>query len=181
MPSLKRDPVNLRKSAQLSAAFSAQPSLTVSVNEMPIVDFLHYALGELLNINYIVDKNVNQADQKITLNVKEQISPKRLMQLTTELLIEQGVEIKYSEDLYFIRRLEGGKKSQQIVTALGRELSSVPRTAKEILQIEPLKFGIKISIERTLLQLVGVKITPDFEQSALFLQGKRSDMERNRF
>jgi len=178
LPSLARAPLNLRKSAQLSAAFSAEASLTVSVNEMAITDFLHYALGELLNINYIVDKNVNQEDQNITLNVKEPISPRRLMQLTTELLIEQGVEIKYNEDLYFIRRLEGDKKSQQIVTALGRELSSVPRTAQEILQIVPLKFGIKISIERTLRQLVGVKITPDFEQSALFLQGKREDILR---
>jgi len=178
IPSLARSPLNLRQAEQLSASFSNKPSLTVSVNEMPIADFLHYAFGELLNINYIIDKNVNQDDQSITLNVKEQISPQRLMQLTTELLIEQGVEIKYNEELYFIRRLESDKKSQKVVTALGRELSSVPRTAQEILQIVPLKFGIKISIERTLRQLVGVKITPDFEQSALFLQGKREDILR---
>ena len=178
LPSLERSPLNLRQAEQLSAAFSDQASLTVSVNEMPIADFLHYALGELLNINYIIDKNVNQDDQSITLNVKEQISPQRLMQLTTELLIEQGVEIKFNDDLYFIRRLENNKKGQQVVTAIGRELSSVPRTAQEILQIVPLKYGIKISIERTLGQLVGVKITPDFEQSALFLKGKREDILR---
>jgi len=178
IPSLARSPLNLRQAEQLSASFSNKPSLTVSVNEMPIADFLHYSFGELLNINYIIDKNVNQEDQSITLNVKEQISPQRLMQLTTELLIEQGVEIKYNEELYFIRRLENNKKSQKVVTALGRELSSVPRTAQEILQIVPLKFGIKISIERTLKQLVGVRITPDFAQSALFLQGKREDILR---
>ncbi|MBL0710078.1 MAG: hypothetical protein JJV99_03525 [Colwellia sp.] len=178
LPSLVRTTVNLRQTEQLSAAFSNKPSLTVSVNEMPTVDFLHYSFGELLNINYIIDKNVNQDDQTITLNVKEKISPKRLMQLTTELLIEQGVEIKVNDDLYFIRRLATDKKSQQVITAIGRELSSVPRTAKEILQIVPLKYGIKITIERTLRQLVGVKITPDFEQSALFLQGKREDILR---
>jgi len=178
LPSLARTKVNLRQAEQLSAAFSDKTSITVSVNEMPTTDFLHYAFGELLNINYIIDKNVNQDDQTITLNVKEKISPKRLMQLTTELLIEQGIEIKVNDDLYFIRRLATDKKSQQVITAIGRELSSVPRTAKEILQIVPLKYGIKITIERTLRQLVGVKITPDFEQSALFLQGKREDILR---
>lgn len=178
LPSLARTKVNLRQAEQLSAAFSDKMSITVSVNEMPITDFLHYSFGELLNINYIIDKNVNQDDQTITLNVKEKISPKRLMQLTTKLLIEQGIEIKVNDDLYFIRRLTTDKKSQQVITAIGRELSSVPRTAKEILQIVPLKYGIKITIERTLRQLVGVKITPDFEQSALFLQGKREDILR---
>ncbi|PCH94197.1 MAG: general secretion pathway protein GspD [Gammaproteobacteria bacterium] len=178
LPSLARRKLDLRQAEQLSSAFSSKASLTVSVNEMPTSDFLHYAFGDLLNINYIIDKNVNQADQTITLNIKEQISPQRLMQLTTELLIAQGIEIKYNDDLYFVHRLENNKKGQQVVTAIGRELSSVPRTAREILQIVPLKFGIKISIERTLRQLVGVKITPDFDQSALFLQGKREDILR---
>ena len=178
IPSFERTVLNLRQAEQLSAAFSPVASLSVSVNEMPIADFLHYSFGELLNINYIIDKNVNQNEQTITLNIKEKISPQRLMQLTTELLIEQGIEIKFNDDLYFIRRLEAGKQGLQVVTAIGRELSSVPRTAKEILQIVPLKFGIKISIERSLRQLVGVRITPDFEQSALFLQGKREDILR---
>lgn len=178
LPPLARSPLNLRQAEQLSSAFSSVVSLTVSVNEMPISDFLHYSFGELLNINYIIDKNVNQNEQTITLNIKEKISPQRLMQLTTELLIEQGIEIKFNDDLYFIRRLEAGKQGQKVVTAIGRELSSVPSTAQEILQIVPLKFGIKISIERSLRQLVGVKITPDFEQSALFLQGKREDILR---
>ena len=178
LPSLARTSLNLRQTELLSAAFSNKASLTVSVNEMPIANFLHYAFGELLNINYIIDKNVEQDGQTITLNIKEKISQQRLMQLTTELLIEQGVEIKYNDELYFIRRLESDNKGQKVITAIGRELSSVPRTAQEILQIVPLKFGIKISIERTLRQLVGVKITPDFEQSALFLQGKRDDILR---
>jgi general secretion pathway protein D len=175
---LERAPLNLRKTEQLYETFSSEMSLSVSVNEMPISDFLHYSLGELLNINYIIGKDVNQDDQTITLNIQEKISPQRLMQLTTELLMEQGIEIKYNDELYFIHKLEDNKTGQKVVTAIGRELSSVPRTSQEILQIVPLEFGIKISIERTLRQLVGVKITPDFEQSALFLQGKREEILR---
>ncbi|MFT5813787.1 MAG: general secretion pathway protein D [Psychroserpens sp.] len=178
LPPLQRAPLNLRKTEQLYETFSSEMSLSVSVNEMPTSDFLHYALGELLNINYIIGKDVNQDDQTITLNIQEKISPQRLMQLTTELLMEQGIEIKYNDELYFIHKLEDNKTGQKVVTAIGRELSSVPRTSQEILQIVPLEFGIKISIERTLRQLVGVKITPDFEQSALFLQGKRDDILR---
>ncbi|MFT5814427.1 MAG: general secretion pathway protein D [Psychroserpens sp.] len=177
LPSLTRSTVNLRTSEQLSESFSNEDLLSVSVNQLPTVDFLHYAFGELLNINYIIGKDIDQSDETITLNIKEKISSRKLMELTTELLAEQGIQIKYNDELYYIHKLEDNK-SKNVITAIGRELSSVPRTSEEILQIVPLEFGIKISIERTLRQLVGVKITPDFEQSALFLQGKRDDILR---
>lgn len=176
LPALKHPELKLRQTEALSVSFSNVPTLSVSVNEMPVVDFLHYVFGELLNINYIIDKDITQVEQTITLNIKDKISAQRLMQLTVELLIENNLEVKFNEDVYLIHQLT--KNNQNIVTSIGRELSSVPKTAQEILQIVPLQYGIKIAIERTLRQLVRVKITPDFEQSALFLQGKRGDILR---
>ena len=38
--------------------FSTAKSLTVNVNEMPVVDFLHYVMGDLLGINYVLDEQV---------------------------------------------------------------------------------------------------------------------------
>jgi general secretion pathway protein D len=179
LQSLARDNVDLRKIEQLALAFSNKPSLTLSVDEMPMQSFLHYAFGELLNVNYIIDKDIKAIEQNVTLNIKEQISQRRLMELTNELLISQGLTLQFNDGLYYIHQPEKNNKSQNVVTAVGRELSSVPNTSQEILQIVPLKFGVKISIERALKTLVGVKISTDFDQSALFLQGKREEILRS--
>lgn len=176
---LPRTNAQIRQSEQLTAPFSDEPSLTISVNEMPVHDFLHYALGELLNINYIIDKSVDAKNENITLNIKEKISPKRLMQLAHELLVAQDVNIAFNDGLYFIHKAAKNKRSKNVVTAVGRELSDVPNTSQDILQIVPMKYGVKISIEKALRQLVGVQISNDADQSALFLQGKREDILRS--
>ncbi len=179
LQALARENVDLRTTEQLASAFSNKPSLTISVDDMPMQSFLHYAFGELLNVNYIIDKTVQTTEQNVTLNIKEQISQRRLMELTNDLLISQGVALQYNDGLYYIHKPEKNKKGQNVVTAVGRELSAVPQTSQEILQIVPLKFGVKISIERALRTLVGVQITTDADQSALFLRGKREDILRS--
>ncbi|OKY24653.1 secretin N-terminal domain-containing protein [Thalassotalea sp. PP2-459] len=176
---LPRQQVNLRKAEKLSASFSPEPSLSLSVNEMPLNEFLHYALGELLSINYIIDKSVEPSKEKITLNIQEKISPRRLMQLTSELLMEHEVSINFNDGLYFINKPKLNKRAKNVVTAVGRELEDVPQTGQDILQIIPLKYGVKISIEKALRQLVGVQISTDADQSALFLQGKREEILRS--
>jgi general secretion pathway protein D len=176
---LLRGKVQLRKSEQLFSNFSSQATLAVAVNDMPILDFLHYAFGELLKINYIIDKDLNTKGQGITLNIQEKISPRRLMQLTYELLSKRQVDIEFNDDLYFIHKVKVSKKGRNIVTAVGRELSDVPVSGQDILQIVPIKYGIKISIEKALRQFVGVQISADADQSALFIQGKRDDILRS--
>lgn len=178
LPSIRRDSVSLRQAEEIAASFSNEPSLSVSVNEMAMPDFLHFVFGELLNINYILGNGISGAAQPVTLNIKEDISPRRLVELTSEILMEQGAELKFNEGVYYVHKLDGEQRSKKVITAIGRTLDSVPRTSNEILQIVPLEFGIKISIERTLRQLVGAKITADFEQSALFIQGKRDEILR---
>ena len=179
LETLNRGNVEIRQGEELANKFSDVKSLTVSVNEFPIQNYLHYVFGELLNVNYVLDKELSSDSQSITLNIQEQISPRRLMTVTTELLASHGMAIKYNEDVYYIHKVDtSDRKGKNVVTGVGRDLSSVPQTSQDILQIVPLKFGVKISIERTLRNLVGVKIETDADQSALFLQGKRQDILR---
>jgi general secretion pathway protein D len=44
------------------------------------------------------------------------------------------------------------------------------------MQVIPIKFGIKGALERTIRSLSGAKIVPDFEQSAIFATGSRSQI-----
>jgi general secretion pathway protein D len=161
----------------LTENFSDTPSLDIAVEQMPMEDFLHYTLGELLDVNYVLDEQLKVDTNPVTLNIKQQISPRRLMQLTQELLLQRGIQISYNDDLYYVHKIEAGQKGN-VVTAIGRDPITVPRTAQPILQVVPLRYGVRLSIERTLKQLVGADITPDFEQGALFIQGKREEVIR---
>jgi general secretion pathway protein D len=46
------------------------------------------------------------------------------------------------------------------------------------MQVVPLQFGVKLTLERTLRSLTKAKITPDFSQSAIFIEGRREEIIR---
>ena len=61
---------------------------------------------------------------------------------------------------------------------IGGKPKNIPASNGDILQIIPLDFGINISIERTLNQLTKATITPDFDQSTIFVKGNRSQVRQ---
>ena len=65
-----------------------------------------------------------------------------------------------------------------MVLAFGREVADVPNTSQTILQIAPLRFGIKVSIQSSIVQLTNTVTTPSADQNALLIKGKRSNVLR---
>jgi len=171
---LSREKVSV-SSEGLNRHFSDSKELSVTVNDMTMKSFLSYVFGDLLSIDYVIGKNVENS--KITLNVASKISPRKLFEMTTQVLQEQGVGIRLNDGIYYIYQLpQGGKAS--VAMGFGRDSQSVPQNSGQVLQVVPLKYGVRISVERTLNGLVDAKITPDFEQSALFIQGTRDQIIR---
>lgn len=159
----------------LSNRFDDKAQLSVTVNDMTMKSFLNYVFGDLLTIDYVIGKNVGNSP--ITLNVASKISPKRLFEMTSQVLQEQGIGIRFSDGIYYIHQLpKGGKAS--VAMGFGRNSDSVPQNSGQVLQVVPLKYGVRLSVERTLNGLIDAKITPDFEQSALFIQGTRDQIVR---
>lgn len=162
--------------------FSPDALLSVSAEKMPVQDFIHYIFGELFSVNYVLGdvagEVVSPAEDQITLNIANPISARDLFRLVAEVLIERQVQIKFGNETFFFYRQGDLANTPQLVIGIGRTPSEVPETAKKILQVVPLKFGIKVSIERTLRSLTNAKITPDFEQSAIYIEGQRKEIIR---
>lgn len=154
----------------------------VSAEDMPLESFIHYTLGELLGLNYILDSSFGseeaESSSSVTLSIKDPVSSRQLFDLVSTVLMERGYSIKFVSGTYFVLDNEGASSASQLSIGFGRDESSVPNTALDILQIIPLKFGIKVSIERTLRELTKAKITPDFSQSVIFVQGDRQEILR---
>ena len=173
---------NRNSATGLGHDFSKDQQAAVSAENMPLKDFIHYTFSELLGVNYVLDPSFNSESvdkqSKVTLSITNTLSSQELFDIVNRLLVERGYNVKYVNSTYVIFRTEGSLSDSQIVLGFGRVESSVPNTSLTILQVVPLKFGIKVSIERILRELTSAKITPDFSQSVIFVQGSRDQILR---
>lgn len=162
--------------------FSNVKKFGASAEEMPLEDFIHYVFSDLLSENYVLGKGVvpsgNANIERVSLDLQNLVSAKELFDLASNILINRGLQIKYGSDTFYIYRPDGDSGASEIVIGVGRDTRDVPNTPRTILQIVPLKFGVKVSVERTLLSLVKAKITPDYDQSSLFVTGSRQEILR---
>ena len=121
--------------------FTTAKELTVNVNDMPVSDFLHYAMGDLLGINYVLDDQVQAAKPSITLSLREATSKRDLYVLVGQLLNERGLDIEVNEGVYYVHRVDASAGKSAVRVAVGRSVDSVPSVGSEILQVVPLDMG----------------------------------------
>ena len=179
---MRRQVKGAKSSVLLTNLFAENNSFTVAAEEMPLIDFIHYVFAELLGVNYILDDSITPSvdgtSGSIILNLADPISGRELFQLVDELLLERGINVKYGNKTFFIHRPSESVGGPQLVMGIGGDPADVPDTSKKIIQVVPLKFGVKVSLERTLRDLTSLKITPDFSQSALYIEGSRAEIMR---
>jgi general secretion pathway protein D len=172
----------LRSGDVLSAMFSGVKKFGASAEKMPLEGFIHYVFSDLLGVNYVLGEGVvpqgNSQAEKISLDLQNLVSARDLFDLSSDILINRGLHIKYGSETFYIYRPDGDGGASELVVGVGRNDIDVPNTSKTILQIVPLKFGVKLSVERTLISVVKAKITPDYEQSSLFVTGGRQEILR---
>lgn len=174
LSALPRDEVNVSNN-QAGQQFSDVKSLSVAVDDMSMKSFLNYVFGEQLAIDYVIGKDV--PNDKMTLNVSNKISPRRLFEMTQQVLMQQGVGIRFADGIYYIYQVPKGQKSAMVM-GFGRDVASVPQSAGTILQVTPLKYGVRGNVQRTLGSLIEAQISVDFDQGVLFIQGEREQIVR---
>lgn len=177
LQSLPSNNVSFEGGVQLAEAFSNKEMVKVAADDMKLTDFIHYTFGDLLGINYVVDETIKSDTAPVTLNVTEAVSKKRLFELAVTLLEQRESTIVFENDIYFVQKVPSGS-TPKVTTGIGRTSDSVPYAQGEVLQVVPLMYGVKISIERTLNQIIDAKITADYEQSTLFVRGTRTEIVR---
>jgi general secretion pathway protein D len=165
----------------LEARFSDVDHITISAERMPLVDFLHYVFGELLGVNYVFDQLIADSTtdinkEVVTLNIADQMSSRELFKLASNLLADRGLQIKYGGNVFYIHADDDPSGSQKNVIGVGGNVADVPNTTRPILQIVPLKFGAKVSVERSLRTFGKAKVVTDYDQGAVFISGNRGDV-----
>ena len=132
--------------AQFESSLPSSPSLQAKVDNMPAIDFIHYALGELLDIEYVVDPSARQRTP-VTLSTGGLQSPRQLYRMTMQVLGQNGLSVEVNDGVHYLYKEEATKKGAGVTVNIGRDADVVPNVPGEILQVVPLKYGANISLE----------------------------------
>jgi general secretion pathway protein D len=160
-----------------AAALSQSDALNFAADNMPLPEFIHSVFGELLKLNYVMAEEISTSELPVTLNLQRSVSSRELYQLSAQILDSKEMSITTQDGIYFIgpKKVEG-KGGQTI--GIGRRPADVPQVVGPVMQIVPIKYGINISLERTLNDLINARVVPDFEKNVLFITGERSEILR---
>jgi len=157
--------------------FSSKKQVTAAAETMKLIDFIHHSLGDVLGANYIINDSLNSNMKQVTLNIQDNVSQRQYYKHIKEILKANEAYITFKDSVYYVFPMDK-KDASSLSIGIGGRPQDMPSSAGEILQIIPLNFGINISIERTLNQLTKATITPDFDQSTIFVKGSRSQVRQ---
>jgi len=162
----------------LSQQFSETKTVQITADDLPLKDYLHYVMGEQLNVSYILGEQIKDDNNPVTLNIQHQVTERKLFSLSEEILTERGYIVRYEDGIYYIHKSDGANAKGSVAYGYGKSFDNVPNTSIDIVQLVPFTYGMQTSLANTLRQIVKIKATPDFDRSALILQGKRKDILR---
>uniref|UniRef100_A0A486XV64 General secretion pathway protein D n=1 Tax=Rheinheimera sp. BAL341 TaxID=1708203 RepID=A0A486XV64_9GAMM len=166
----------LQRQEDLSQLFPQRNAHTLAVNELPLKEFIQTVFTDLLKVNYVIADGAN-LNTTLTLNVPQAVTSRRLFTLSSQVLAERKLNIAHREGVFYIYQQDSDTRSAVII-GIGRRHSDVPDTTSQVLQVVPLRYGVKISLERTVRGLTSAQITADIEQNTLFVRGSRNEILR---
>lgn len=76
----------------------------LSIEEMPLNKFLHLVFGKVLKVDYILDKSVQNNQEPVSINLKEEITKKRLFSIVSNILEEFNVIIDVEKNIFYIKK-----------------------------------------------------------------------------
>lgn len=168
----------LKLEIDLSSQFGIEKNYQVSVNEIPLNDFLHYVLGDLLKVSYLIEPSVKKNVAPVTLELKDKVSAQRLFQLVQQILNQHNITIALNDDVFYVHPVVNKGNKSNIAFGYGRNETDVPSVSSDIIQLIPLKFGTKGSIRHTVSALVNASVTIDSAQGLVTVKGKRQEVLR---
>ncbi|MEI8623675.1 secretin N-terminal domain-containing protein [Pseudoalteromonas sp. B137] len=173
-----KDSEHLKLEIDLSKQFGNKKTFQVSVNELPLNEFIHYTLGELLQVSYFIEPSIKSNKAPVTLELKDAVNAQRLFQLVQEVLIQNGVSISLNDEIFYIfPEPKKGNKSD-VAFGFGRTDGSVPNVSGKIIQMVPIKYGVSIGMRSMFSSLVDARISVDSVQNMLTVEGRRASILR---
>lgn len=159
-------------------AFSDSKNIELRLEALPLREFIHRVFDQLLDVSYVIDQQLGkQLDEKITINLQQELSQRELFRLARRILSENKVSVLGREGVYFITAA-GAQDNLDLRIGVGSSVASVPDSDERVLQIVPVRFGAPRGFQVVLKSLFQVEVTAQEEKQLLFIQGAPENVRR---
>ncbi|MCK8107716.1 type II secretory pathway protein [Pseudoalteromonas sp. 2CM41L] len=162
----------------LSDSIKSNKTFQVSVNALPLNDFIHYIFGELLDVSYLLEASVKANATPVTLDLKQEIPAKELFLLAQQILSQNNINIVKNDRIFFLHTNNANTKTDKAF-GFGRTEDSVPNVSGEIVQLVPILYDMKAGLRSIINQLVDAKTNYDASQGLLTIVGLREQVIRS--
>jgi len=166
----------VKRDSPIVERFSTTKKIKISADELPLNEFIHYVMGEVLQVSYILGDSVKADEDALTLNLIDSVSHRKLFSLVEELLAERNYVIRFNDGIYYINQEGQRSASGEIVFGYGNEVTDVPSSSQQIWQLVPFDYAFNGSLQLPLMSIAKVIIQPDAQQNMFILKGKRVEI-----
>lgn len=156
----------------LSKVKTVESPVFVSVESMPLADFVQYVFGEVLKVSYFIDDQVKNNKNPITLRMADSMEPSKFLAVVIDLLEKNGVEVQQRESMLYLTVPSPTKKPADVIIG-----DNVPNTYESVITILPLKYVKPSDVDFFVKTLYpSVNMTPYNKENAIILRGSGSEL-----
>uniref|UniRef100_UPI003567549A secretin N-terminal domain-containing protein n=1 Tax=Pontibacterium sp. TaxID=2036026 RepID=UPI003567549A len=164
---------------EIALGFSDTEQVSLSADQLPLEEFLHQVLDQLLAVSYTVAPKLEKRfKEPVVLNLQHSISKRELFRLTQRLLTEKQIEMLGQDNIFFIKPMDKNSGKRSLTIGIGNRSVDVPEVDGPVMQIVPVRFGTPRGFQALLKQLFKVQVTAQEEKQFLFVQGETNNVRR---
>lgn len=172
--------LRIKDRSQSQAKQLALPTAEVTLNadQLPLNSFINLALGDVLDLNYIVDQDLVDRVQPVTLRVNNPVSSKRMLGLIEEVLQVNGVALALEEGV--IKVIPASKTQDASPALLSGAVKPVLRygNVAEIIPVYYLPLSQAMTLaERTVKDSNGSVLMQN-NLNAMMVVARQDDLDR---
>lgn len=152
--------------------------VTLNADQLPLNSFINLALGDVLDLNYIVDQDLASRSQPVTLRVNNPVSSKRMLGLVEEVLQVNGVALALEEGV--IKVIPASKTQNSSAALLSGSVQPILRygNVAEIIPVYYLPLGQAMTLaERTVKDSNGSVLMQN-NLNAIMVVARQDDIDR---
>lgn len=152
--------------------------VTINVQNMPLSDFVIYALGETMKIAFVMDEKIMANKEPVTLRMPEAMAADKALEIVVGLFEKHGIFLdERAGALYILSKPPQPPPPDAYSVKIGRNVSDSPG---EILQIVPLKHSRFMEIEPILKEVsrTSIQIKSSRNGNILYMYGRAEQIRK---
>lgn len=157
--------------------FAKDKQVSISADEIKVVDFIHHVYGDLLNLDYVISPDVEKNRESVVLNLQKPVSQTELFIIAQNLLAERNIQVISKDNIIYFAKKGKNKKSESTV-GIGSDVIDIPNVSGYIIQLIPYTYNSSSGIRKIAAKLTDAKIYSYDEQKLMIVEGSREEVIR---